>query len=122
MKLIVLLSTLAVGSVVATTSFAQTSNTRRVLATQPNNIYEFVLARTSVLSKSGSGLPWRDQIPGANSVVGTRKSRGEQSLLSTTKSCQGRFAEAGERTVRGAASGGRRHPPSSDSEQLLRFR
>jgi hypothetical protein len=40
MKLIVLLSTLAVGSVVATTSFAQTSNTRRVLTTQPNNIYE----------------------------------------------------------------------------------
>jgi hypothetical protein len=26
------------------------------------------LARTSVLSKSGSGLPWRDQIPGAHSV------------------------------------------------------
>jgi hypothetical protein len=39
MKLIVLLSTLAVG-VVATTSFAQSSNTRRVLANPPNHIYE----------------------------------------------------------------------------------
>ena len=40
MKLIVLLSTLAVGVVVATTSFAQSSNTRRVLANPPSNIYE----------------------------------------------------------------------------------
>jgi hypothetical protein len=36
-----------------------------------------VLAGASVLSKSRSGLPWRDQIPRANSVVGTRRSRGE---------------------------------------------
>ena len=40
MKLIVLLSTLAVGLVVATTSFAQSSNTRRVPTNQPSNIYE----------------------------------------------------------------------------------
>ena len=48
MKLIVLLSTLAVGVVVATTSFAQSSNTRRVLANPPNNIYEsYSLGRQS---------------------------------------------------------------------------
>ena len=38
MKLIVLLSTLTVGLVVATTSFAQSSNTRRVLANPPTTL------------------------------------------------------------------------------------
>jgi hypothetical protein len=40
MKLIALFSTLAVGLVVATTSFAQTANTRHVPFTAPSNIYE----------------------------------------------------------------------------------
>src|SRR5262249_49186993 len=40
MKLIVLLSTLLVASVFATTTFAQSSNTRRVLTNSPSNMYE----------------------------------------------------------------------------------
>jgi hypothetical protein len=40
MKPIAFLSTLAVGLIVATSSFAQSANTRRAPVTAPNNIYE----------------------------------------------------------------------------------
>jgi hypothetical protein len=40
MKPIILLSTLAAGLIVATTSFAQSPQARRALPHQPSNIYE----------------------------------------------------------------------------------
>jgi hypothetical protein len=59
MKTIVLLSTLALGLIVATESFAQTVDTGRVPPGDKQHL-RLVLIETSVVSKSGSGLPRRE--------------------------------------------------------------